>query len=560
MLYAVPMKMRKYFFLVAVLAVLCGVLNVGAVPVKVYIFAGQSNMDGTLNKTPLKNYGYGIYSWVTNAANPTLYHYWRSGGSVVSTNWVHLNTPSTLGLEHVAAYRLWNYWQNTDTNQQIAIIKVSQGATSLNSFWNPGGRDRDPWFYNPNPPYFAKGSGYITLTNRIVMALDQLTEKGIDYEVDGFFWYQGEGDASSDEGGDNYPVLFEDLVNGWVDRDSGAFPNDTKSVYGGSIRELCGLTSLPAVAARISWQIKGSPAWGARSGWEGYLTQVRAALTNYAETHSGSGWVDVDDIPLLDYYHYTSENYIEIGERFAQSWMEQQNGGAGVEVVSPGMWAGYLPSETSVSLAGDAWDNGNQTMTNLLWTSDQNGVLGTEDEVTLSNPAWAPRVYSVGSASDPGGWIYTTNYDNRIILESVYPNGTRMARIKWIRREVDENSDGLPDEWASTYWSGGGSGGGTNDSDADGSSNFQEWIAGTDPTNSTSRFMLERLSPAAGGMQLQWQGAASKTYKVLWTRDLMQPMTNVLGYIQTSEDGIVNFSDAQNTNETVLFYRLEVSR
>jgi len=559
--YTDRMKIKKIFAAIGVLSVLGGVLRVSATPVKVYIFAGQSNMDGVLNKTPLRDYGYGIYSWVTNSSNPTRYHYWRNGGTVVSTNWVHLNAPSTLGLEHVAAYRLWNYWQNIDTNQQVAVIKVSQGSTSLNSFWNPGGRDRDPWFYNPNPPYFAKGSGYQTLTNRIVMALNQLTEKGISYEVAGFFWYQGEGDASGQTGGDNYPVLFEDLVNGWVDRNPGLFPNDTKSIYGGSIRELCGLTNLPAVTARISWQIKGSPAWGARSIWEGYLTQVRAAQTNYAETHANSGWVDVDDIPLVDFYHYSSENYIELGERFAQAWLRQcVDGGAAVQMITPSAWSEYLPSESSIGFAGSAWDKDSSAVTNLVWTSSQNGAFGTGSDVTLNSPAWTARVYSVGSASDTNAWVYTTNYDNRITVEAFYPNGICMAQIKWLRRATDGNADGLPDSWAATYWAGGGSGGGTNDSDEDGHSNFQEWIAGTDPTDKDSGLALDQLSAGTGGMRLQWQGAASKIYKILWTRGLLSPMTNVLSYVQPSADGTVSFSDTQNTNEALLFYKLEVSR
>jgi hypothetical protein len=553
--------MRKCIWGGLVAGVLALGITAGAAPVKVYIFAGQSNMDGTMNKPPLKDYGYGIYSWVTNASNPTLYHYWRSGGTVVSTNWVHLNTPSTLGLEHVVAYRMWTYWQNIDTNQQIAIIKVSQGSTSLNSFWNPGGRDRDPWFYNPNPLYFSKGSGYQTLTNRIVMALSQLTEKGIAYEVAGFFWYQGEGDASGQTGGDNYPVLFEDLVNGWADRDPAAFPNDTKSIYGGSLRELCGLTNLPSVTARISWQIKGSPAWGARSGWEGYLTQVRAAQTNYAETHVNSGWVDVDDIPLMDFYHYTSENYIEIGERFAQVWLDRcTSGGARAQLTAPSDRAQYMPSESTIEFLGQAQDGSGFDVTNLVWTSAQNGGFGSGRSVVLNNPVWTARVYSVGSASATNSWVYTTNYDNRIILEAFNSNGTRTAQIKWIRRAVDEDTDGLPDAWASNYWGGGSSGGATNDADGDGASNWQEYVAGTDPSGSASVFSLNNLQLSPGGMQLQWQGISAKTYRILWTRDLLLPMTNVLGHVQASADGTVSSSDTQNTNAVSLFYQVQVLR
>jgi hypothetical protein len=530
-----------------------------AQPVKVYLFAGQSNMDGVVNKTPLRDYGYGVYSWVTNAANPTLYHYWRSGGTTASTNWVHLNTPATLGWEHVVAFRLWNYWQARDTNQQIAIFKVSQGSTSLNSFWNPGGRDRNPWFYSPSPPYFVQGAGYQILTNRLALALSQLTERGLSYEVAGLFWYQGEGDASGATGADNYPVLFTDLVSGWVDREG--YTNDTPAEYGGSLRALCGLTHLPAVAGRISWQIKGSPAWGARSVWEGYLTQVRAAQVNYAADHAACAWVDVDDIPLLDFYHYTSENYVEVGERFAQAYLSAcVTGGPQVAIDAPAPWAEFLPVETQLHLVGHAGDAAGMPVTNLQWSSMPSGLNAATSLVVWSAPTWTARVYSVGSASDTNAWTYATNHDARLVLEAVLSGGQRMAAQRWIRRAEDADADGLPDAWATNHWPGGGSGGPGADEDDDGASNQAEWFAGTNPTSGASALRVSELASSGSAITLSCASVPGVLYTVATRPDIADGAWSAAAGPQAATDDVVRLSFALTQAVERAVYAVEVVR
>ncbi len=77
--------------------------------------------------------------------------------------------------------------------------------------------------------------------------------------------------------------------------------------------------------------------------------------------------------------------------------------------------------------------------------------------------------------------------------------------------------DGIPDTWRLLYF-------GTisnalsaanADPDGDGASNWQEYIAGTDPLDATSVFQfLPASAPAAGSFTLQWPSVVNKSYTV----------------------------------------------
>ncbi|MSU21009.1 MAG: hypothetical protein EXS30_06400 [Pedosphaera sp.] len=86
----------------------------------------------------------------------------------------------------------------------------------------------------------------------------------------------------------------------------------------------------------------------------------------------------------------------------------------------------------------------------------------------------------------------------------------------------DENLDGLPDDWQTTYW-------GSDsskwpdpkaDSDGDGASNLQEFLAGTNPIESTSVLKMQIDSTAQGNF-LKWNTQAAFVYQVQSSGDLI---------------------------------------
>jgi len=93
---------------------------------------------------------------------------------------------------------------------------------------------------------------------------------------------------------------------------------------------------------------------------------------------------------------------------------------------------------------------------------------------------------------------------------------------------LDSDGDGIPDAWMFKYF-GHPTGQAADlsrpqdDADADGMSNFQEFIAGTDPTNSASvlRIQISFVS-STNGVELSWPASAARSYHVQFKNALAQ--------------------------------------
>ena len=120
---------------------------------------------------------------------------------------------------------------------------------------------------------------------------------------------------------------------------------------------------------------------------------------------------------------------------------------------------------------------------------------------------------------------------------------------------MDTNGNGLPDSWEQQYW-------GTNgashnlftDGDGDGFTDGAEFIAGTNPTLSSSRL---RISMENNGMfLLKWPSVAGRIYQVQTTTDLVNWMP-FSPWIQATA-GTTSFSPALPPTGPPHFYRVEV--
>jgi len=95
------------------------------------------------------------------------------------------------------------------------------------------------------------------------------------------------------------------------------------------------------------------------------------------------------------------------------------------------------------------------------------------------------------------------------------------------------------------------------DSDSDGLNNWQEWIAGTIPTNSASVLILQLPTAAIGtGIKLMWQSVNTRTYYLQCSTNL--PFFSSIRSNLVGQAGTTSFTDTTATNGGPYFYRVGV--
>lgn len=287
-------------------------------PVQVFLCAGQSNMAGIGNRHGLEPADARLFP------DPAVRFWFASPGrDNASTQWSALGAgPGGFGPEQLFAVEMKLLFPR----EEIAIVKVSRGATPIN-YWLPAEGTNAA-----HPP------GHRTLAATIETVRQHLDREKAAGSIPawawaGFVWMQGEGDANGTMAPAGvYREKLQRLAR-WV-------------------REQTRVADLPIVIGRISAQL--SPAVvretgmmrvsrarssdgkgiaddadflddGQRRGpiwYAAKLALVRADQVAFVAADPCAAWVDIDDLPLRDFWHYTAGGYAEIGRRFARAYRD----------------------------------------------------------------------------------------------------------------------------------------------------------------------------------------------------------------------------------------------
>ena len=100
---------------------------------------------------------------------------------------------------------------------------------------------------------------------------------------------------------------------------------------------------------------------------------------------------------------------------------------------------------------------------------------------------------------------------------TVYVDDVRISTNAWNPQPGDTDGDGMQDEWERNYWqSPNVVSNSAGDYDGDGLSNEGEDIAGTDPTDDNSVFMISNVTvdAAASNIVLCWPSVSNRLYAV----------------------------------------------
>ena len=170
---------------------------------RVFIFAGQSNMVGSDSKVKdIKRFP--PYEGLEAPQSKVLFSYCIGRQNKIRSNgWVALqHVNNVVGPELSFARKVTQH-----IKAPIAIIKCAAGGTHLGGDWNPD----EPIGFKMYP---------LTL-DLIKSSLADLDKRGIKYRIEGFMWHQGENDMFEKDYMPNYGGNLKNFLSKWR-RDLGA--------------------------------------------------------------------------------------------------------------------------------------------------------------------------------------------------------------------------------------------------------------------------------------------------------------------------------------------------
>ncbi len=171
--------------------------------------------------------------------------------------------------------------------------------------------------------------------------------------------------------------------------------------------------------------------------------------------------------------------------------------------------------------------------------------------VIASNVTDQPySIYNFTASPTPGTVSYRAVVRNRAL-----PSG-RATAVTAVTTLADGDGDGIPDDWETRYGFNAGSAADRSaDSDGDGMTNWEEYQAGTDPTNALSLLKFESMIWTNGSLRLSYQSMSNRTYAAQVSSSLSGTNWQTLERRVATRSNKIDFvTDAQAT--TNRFYRI----
>lgn len=164
---------------------------------RVFIFAGQSNMVGSDSKAQ-DIHRFPPFAGLDQPQDKVMFSYNIGREDKVTSNgWGSLKpVDDVVGPELSFARRV-----SQETGAPVAIIKCAAGGTTLGGDWNPD-----------QPSGFKL---YPLALQLVRSSLAELDRKKVDYRIEGFMWHQGENDMFDESFKPNYGRNLKNFLASW---------------------------------------------------------------------------------------------------------------------------------------------------------------------------------------------------------------------------------------------------------------------------------------------------------------------------------------------------------
>ncbi len=231
------------------------------------------------------------------------------------------------------------------------------------------------------------------------------------------------------------------------------------------------------------------------------------------------------------------------------------------------------PSETQsaqITMTHKLYDQQFDMCSIQVQFSDDNGLswhtatMGTGGDGLLnltSSPSGVTHSYQWDSVEDIGYTIQNTMRIRIVPSDIAVGIGDSTANFT-VDNAIDTDADNLPDLWEEKYFADlchdaeGDDDLNSGDPAPDGKTNYEEYVAGTDPTDPTSLLQLLAVSMESADVKLKWSSVPGKQYAVYYSDDMID--WTIVNPVIYSQESVTQWIDRAASIGIRRFYKVQV--